>query len=69
MKEYLSTFNRPELLDRLVLKEESFDLEKDIGKRKEVKENEIIFLFDHLIVDNVSRTCTIIRNTTWSKIG
>lgn len=36
VKEYLSTFNRPELLDRLVLKEESFDLEKDIGKRKEV---------------------------------
>lgn len=38
MKEYISTFNRPELLDRLVLKEESFDLEKDLGKRKEVKE-------------------------------
>lgn len=36
MKEYVATFNRPELLDRLVLKEESFDLEKDIGKRKEV---------------------------------
>lgn len=36
VKEYIATFNRPELLDRLVLKEESFDLENDIGKRKEV---------------------------------
>jgi exosome complex exonuclease DIS3/RRP44 len=36
VKEYITTFNRPELLDRLVLKEESFDLEKDIGKRKEI---------------------------------
>ncbi|CAF0928716.1 unnamed protein product [Adineta steineri] len=36
LKEYVTTFNRPELLDRLVLKEESFDLEKDIGKRKEI---------------------------------
>ena len=36
VKEYIVTFNRPELLDRLVLKEESFDLENDIGKRKEV---------------------------------
>ena len=36
VKEYLVTFNRPELLDRLVLKDESFDLENDIGKWKEV---------------------------------
>lgn len=42
VKEYIATFNRPELLDRLVLKEESFDLEKDIGKRKEVCRKKIL---------------------------
>ncbi|CAF0730016.1 unnamed protein product [Didymodactylos carnosus] len=36
LKEYIQSLNRPELLDRLVLKEESFDLEKNIGKRKEI---------------------------------
>ncbi|CAF0749015.1 unnamed protein product [Rotaria sordida] len=49
LKEYISTFNRPELLDRLVLKEESFDLEKDLGKRKE-----IIFP-EHVSVSEVQR--------------
>ena len=44
VKEYIATFNRPELLDRLVLKEESFDLEKDIGKRKEVGNSSLKFV-------------------------
>lgn len=77
VKEYITTFNRPELLDRLVLKEESFDLEKDIGKRKEVfllmsnninyhESDSVCALFES--IDYISRACAHVRSSAWHQI-